>query len=331
LFAFTATGESALIVVASTVFYAGAAIALAARVFGSESVLYSEQTGWADLFRRPRERQPAPTLTAALVCLALMVPAYFTLLSLLANESSVRTQLLFGVMATALVFGGMPLLASWYRRTGLEGSLAIPRHAALIALGTLLVAFSLWTIDHGVVVLGKTLRGVTLDPDGLKKIAAYTSELRALPLLALVVAIGLVPAIFEEAFFRGYLYAAVRTVSHASTTIVVTAVVFGVFHVFATNTIAFERLLSSTLTGIVLGWVRWRTGSILPGMLLHFCHNTFLAFIIYYEPALVARGIGVSEGQHLPPALYAGGAVAVGLGLILIWAVTRSRMNEEPA
>src|SRR5581483_2398884 len=48
-------GDPALlgVVVLTTLVYALAALSLAARVFGSESVLYSEQSGWAELFRRP--------------------------------------------------------------------------------------------------------------------------------------------------------------------------------------------------------------------------------------------------------------------------------------
>jgi sodium transport system permease protein len=44
----------ALVVVLSTFLYAVAALALAARIFGAEAVLYSQQGSWADLFRRRR-------------------------------------------------------------------------------------------------------------------------------------------------------------------------------------------------------------------------------------------------------------------------------------
>jgi len=316
-------------VVMSTIFYAGAAISLAARVFGSESVLYSDQTGWGDLFRRPRERQPVPTLTAALVCLALMVPAYFSMLGLMSREMEIREQLLMGVVTTALVFGVMPAMASWIRRSGLDGSFSIPRNALPVIGAILVVGLSLWTIDHGVVLLVRTLRGASLPPTVLKQTTEYAAKLRDLPVMAIVVAFGIVPPLFEEGFFRGYLYSAVRTVSHSSTTIVVTAIVFGIFHVFAPNPFATERLVSSTLTGIVLGWVRWRTGSVLPGLLLHACHNTFLILVTYYEPALTARGIGVSQEAHLPPVWYAGGAICVALGLLTIWALTRGGQREE--
>src|SRR4029079_3506697 len=43
---------SAAVVVCPTVLFALAAISIAAHNFGSESVLYDAQGGWADLFRR---------------------------------------------------------------------------------------------------------------------------------------------------------------------------------------------------------------------------------------------------------------------------------------
>lgn len=329
LFAFKATGEAALTVVLSTVVYAGAAIALAARVFGSESVLYSDQTGWADLFRRPRVPERSPTLTAALVCLAIMFPVYFVLLNLIGRAEDIGTQLLMGVVITAVVFGVMPVVACWTRRAEVGGSFSIPRNVLAVSGGILLVGLSLWTLDHGVVLLSQMIRGVTLDPKFLTLAGDYAGRLRSLPVAAIVVAFGIVPAVFEEGFFRGYFYSALRTVGHASTAIVVSSVVFGLFHVIAPNPLATERLISSTLTGLVLGWVRWRTGSVLPGMVLHACHNSLLALLIYYEPALSARGYGVAQESHLPAAWYAGGAVCVAIGLGAIWAITRRSMSDE--
>src|SRR5699024_2707424 len=66
-----------VVVVLSTLVYAVAAVALAARVFGAEAVLSSEQSGWADVFRRPVRTSDRLGASAALLCLALMFPAYF--------------------------------------------------------------------------------------------------------------------------------------------------------------------------------------------------------------------------------------------------------------
>src|SRR5690606_5732477 len=71
----------AAVVVASNFLYAGAAIAAAARVFGSEDVLFGVQGGWSDWLQRPRRPRPAPSVATALFCLALIFPAFFVVTS----------------------------------------------------------------------------------------------------------------------------------------------------------------------------------------------------------------------------------------------------------
>ena len=82
------------------------------------------------------------------------------------------------------------------------------------------------------------------------------------------------------------------------------------------NPLASERLLSSTLVGLVLGWVRWRTGSVLPGMLLHLCHNGVLTAVIYYLPDV---NPDVMEVEHLPQAWLLWGGLWLLVGLALVW------------
>ena len=49
----------------------------------------------------------------------------------------------------------------------------------------------------------------------------------------------------------------------------VTALMFGILH------LSFVSLPHLFVMGLALGWLRMRTGSLLPGMALHFCHNFF--------------------------------------------------------
>ena len=107
---------------------------------------------------------------------------------------------------------------------------------------------------------------------------------------------AVVPAIFEELCFRGFLFGALRTRLDGLWTVIVSAVLFGVFHEMLFS----GRLLPSTFLGLVLGWVRLRSGSVLPGMVLHALHNGLLLSVSYYRDELLARGWGVEEETHLP-------------------------------
>jgi ABC-2 type transport system permease protein/sodium transport system permease protein len=97
-------------------------------------------------------------------------------------------------------------------------------------------------------------------------------------------------------------------------TVVASALIFGVFH----ELLFPGRLLASTFIGLVLGWVRLRTGSILPGILLHAIHNIVLLAIIYYRDELQARGWGIEEQTHLPLTWHALAVVGIAVGLALM-------------
>lgn len=324
LLAYKASGAAMVVVVGSTLLYAAAAIALAARIFGAESVLYSSQSGWSDLFRRPREPRGAPSVTAACLCLALMFPAYFVFFNVLSRAGNdTVTQLTLGVVMTVIVFGGFPLAASWAQRVRVGQAIRLLNSSAVVFFPAIVLGLSFWTLDHELVIFSKQLRGVTLDTRVVAALIDYVNKLRELPVPVVVLAMAVVPALFEEVFFRGYLFAALRSRMTGPATILATAIVFGLFHAIAPNPLASERFVSSTLMGLVLGWVRWRTGSLAPGVLLHALHNGLLVLLVYYEPTLTSRRIGISQTQHLPTDWINCGATAAFVGLVAMYFATR--------
>src|ERR1019366_7305278 len=125
---------TATIVILTTLLYALAALSLAARVFGAESVLYSEQSSWSDLLRRPEEPQRAATIPAALWCLALMVPIQFGVIALLRLlPANPATSIFLGVAVNVLLFGLLPAFFLYLGRVEWRSGLGLtmPRPAAL--------------------------------------------------------------------------------------------------------------------------------------------------------------------------------------------------------
>jgi ABC-2 type transport system permease protein/sodium transport system permease protein len=136
----------------------------------------------------------------------------------------------------------------------------------------------------------------------------------------ILVTLALTPAVCEEFYFRGYLMGALRGGVRPIVAIVASALLFGAFHVIATNALATERFLPSTFMGLILGWLCYRTRSVLPGMVLHATHNGLLLLVAYYQDELKSRGWGVAEQSHLPASwlAYAAGGVLVGVVLVLL-------------
>jgi membrane protease YdiL (CAAX protease family) len=86
----------------------------------------------------------------------------------------------------------------------------------------------------------------------------------------IVVRAVLLAGITEELLFRGVLFGWLRRYLPAWATIVITAVPFTLEHYFP---VLFPLVL---LYGIGLGWLRERTGSLLPGLIAHLLTDTLL-------------------------------------------------------
>lgn len=82
------------------------------------------------------------------------------------------------------------------------------------------------------------------------------------------------PAVTEELFFRGALQGLLRPCGSA-------AAIFGPALLFSLLHLDAIQGLTALVCGVFLGWLAERSGSILPGMLLHFVNNC-LAFCNLY-------------------------------------------------
>lgn len=85
--------------------------------------------------------------------------------------------------------------------------------------------------------------------------------------VGVILCVCLQPAIIEELAFRGLIFSALQRVLGDREVVIVSALMFMVLHLAVPS---FPHLL---LIGLILGWLRLRTGSLYPGMLLHFTHN----------------------------------------------------------
>ena len=80
------------------------------------------------------------------------------------------------------------------------------------------------------------------------------------------------PAVIEELAFRGVILGSLRRVLGRRDAVIVSALMFMVLHL---SVLSFPHLL---LIGLVLGYLRIRSGSLYPCMVLHFTHN-FMAIM----------------------------------------------------
>lgn len=283
-----ASAAVSIVVVISTLLYALAAISVAARIFGAESVLFSEQRNWSDLWHRPHEPSDVPSLTNAFLCMAFVLPAFFVLQGLLRqligdyrNLRESRTALLILLLsmpvASAVLFGGFPSISAWWNRVVFESGFQLRRPRLAALLGGALLGISLWpAVIQLLATLTPLLAPERLHLEGILRVVRQAQQ----DYLAVWVTAVFVQAIAEEWFFRGFLFSALRARGGPWLTIGASAFLFGFFHLVAGGGLHF---VSSTILGIVLGWVAWQSRSVIPGMLFHAIHNSVLASIVTTE------------------------------------------------
>jgi ABC-2 type transport system permease protein/sodium transport system permease protein len=324
-----AGAAAAGIVVATTLLYALAAVALAARIFGTEAVLTSEVSGWGDLVSRPKRSRPAAEPDGALLCLALLFPANFLLTTGLARIEGLTVGDRLGLMAllNAVLFGGFPLIAAWHGRVRLGTALRLQVPSWQACAVAVLLGVCLWPFAYEVLLLMRQAGIVTMRKETMEKAREFLEECRAYPAVLIVVVMALVPAVFEELFFRGYLFTALLgDGERPGKAILGSAALFALFHLPVGTSLAIERLPPSLVLGAVLAWLCYRSGSVVPGMILHALHNGLLLLLNYYEPDLAARGWIPSTEDHLPAWLLGSCAAGAALGLLWVWRL-RAREN----
>src|SRR5207302_139671 len=73
----------------------------------------------------------------------------------------------------------------------------------------------------------------------------------------------------EEVIFRGFLYQGWSHSLGTTGTILLTSILFGSMHLYY----GWAGTFLCICGGLMLGWLRWRSGSVLVPMLMHFGQN----------------------------------------------------------
>ena len=120
------------------------------------------------------------------------------------------------------------------------------------------------------------------------------------------------PALFEEMFFRGYVQRRAERGLGVIGGIILTGVIFGVFHLRLT------QMLPLILLGCYLAYVTWRTGSIWIAVALHFLNNGLALSLSKWGPKSVA------DPEVVPWFLIIGGTLLFAVCILII-----HRRNEK--
>ncbi len=111
-------------------------------------------------------------------------------------------------------------------------------------------------------------------------------------LIAVTILVTLLAPVCEELFFRGFCVTALRRTFGVAGAAVLTGAIFGIIHAGGTDP---EFLVPLGVLGALLCLLYWRTGSLIPCMVLHAVNNSIaLGVALEWQPAAIAGTIGAT-------------------------------------
>ena len=132
--------------------------------------------------------------------------------------------------------------------------------------------------------------------------------------------IGITPAICEELLFRGYMFRAFEKSTKLITTILVTSLVFSMFHLDITG------LLPRMFLGALLAYVTWTSDSLYPAMLGHLINNGGIVLAAGLNPEILES---TPSPDSEMPWLLIGLSFIVTPGVLYLLSKYRSEINPK--
>ncbi|NUM54663.1 MAG: CPBP family intramembrane metalloprotease [Candidatus Hydrogenedentes bacterium] len=304
-----ASAESVAVVLVSTTVYAAIALIIAARMFQREDVVLSVDAGLPITLRRsmiPPRAVPTPGMSLLVLSVCLLLLFY-------AGTYIQSNYGLAGVAMTQwLLFLAPTLFMLWYARVSLREALAIKAPAATAFAAALLIGlgWSVWSQQ-----LSVWQDWIWPFPAALAEEMTKLLQFDDAPLIILLLVLAVSPAICEEFLFRGALLSGLRNAMPTWALILFVAVAFGASH------LVIQRMTVTAVSGIVLTYMVWRSGSIFTGMIGHVLVNSIAVLIQTQQLPAAAQAIAntaLGDGAGFPAYVLAISALlcAIGIGLI---------------
>lgn len=127
-----------------------------------------------------------------------------------------------------------------------------------------------------------------------------------------VITTGIVPAVFEEIFFRGYILENLREAGDIFA-IIFSGLFFALFH------LSLSQFVFQFICGIVFAIIKIKSKSIIPSIIAHFSNNFIILTLLYFK---------VNENFLLSP-LYVSIGIVVCISLLLFICLLKGKKSEN--
>lgn len=261
------------VVLMSNVLYAIVAVLILSRIYDSENVLFDEGKFSLKLFERRSNMKKGgvPTTGDAWFMVVFVMFAYLYLGSVLEMKYGFG-----GIFGIQMIIFVLPLLYVLYTKRSILQTYSFRKTkfmnfvaALFMGCGTMLIGIILTSF---VSMLFPT--EAEMVSSGLMNELMSDNELLTFAVVALT------PAICEEMLFRGFLFSAFRGRHKIVVSVLLTAVIFGVYHM------SIVRFFTTALLGAALAVIVYYSDSIFPAMMMHAINNGIAVLQMYHPDTM---------------------------------------------
>lgn len=260
------------VVLISNVVYSVLTILVLAKLYNSESVLFSEGFSSIHLFTKRSEMKKGQIAgvgdTILLLCVVLLAMFY------IGSMATIKWGI-YGVAVQQLMILLIPLMYAVYLKCDMKKMFALKMPSIRILVGTVILFVGAFVFN---ILMSYGLSFVFTE--SAKNVEETFSMIYDAPFAVIVFSTAILPAIGEELLFRGFTFTTIRQKCKPVSTILIVSTIFGIYHM------SLVKFFTTAFLGICLAVLVEKSGSILPGMLFHFLNNFIAAVISCYSQPL---------------------------------------------
>jgi sodium transport system permease protein len=268
-----------ILTIASTAVFAVAALAFARSLFDSEAVLLrdSGDVDWRFWRRAPRAPASLEPWHGLLTFLVVLVLLYYV------GSGAQERDLRWGLVVTeVLIVLAISLVAIRLTGVGLAEGLGLRAPTKGSVLGALVIGLGAAVAALPVTTwINELLPPPPEFEDAMRTIAKQLEPDSPWDFVLVLALVSVLPAVCEEALHRGLLMRSFLRRWGPAAAITVSGLLFGVFHLSP------YRFVWTGLLGLLLGWLAWRSRSIVTSVVAHATVNGS-AILLEYSPRLQA-------------------------------------------
>jgi len=238
-----------------------------------------------------------------------------------------------GAQAVATLFVFAVVIAYGTRRTGASPHTVLPLHPVPLSL---LAPMAMATLGVGILLseVDNVLRSVLPPPAWLERVFTDLASGRR-SLWGSVALLVVAAPLTEELLFRGVILHGFFRRYRVGRAVIVAAVLFAAFHLNP------WQFVGAATAGLLFGWWRWATGSLVPGLACHALNNAMPIVAANCAGLRIPGYAGVPTGavEFHPRWFDVLGVTLAAGGLWLVWQqlqnpappVTDSTPSDTPA